>query len=88
MFCTFAAYTPNLESLASLNEFIRADIGLHLDQDEFNKTLFREITESTFELCPGVEKLVKHFHKHNVPIAIASATYRFLFDKHFRIWFL
>merc|ERR1712062_564306 len=50
---------------------------LPLTTDEYLDVLHKHKEElfPTAKLLPGAERLVRHLHKHNVPIAVASGSF-------------
>jgi pseudouridine-5'-monophosphatase len=52
-------------------------MNIPLTADEFIQALHRHKQElfPTAQLLPGAEKLVRHLHKHGVPIAVASGSF-------------
>ncbi|XP_022834011.1 pseudouridine-5'-phosphatase-like isoform X2 [Spodoptera litura] len=58
------------------------DLGLPLTVDEF-LTETRAIFDNLFPQCkimPGVERLVRHLHDHNVPIGLATSSSKESYD--------
>ncbi|CAG2116078.1 unnamed protein product, partial [Medioppia subpectinata] len=43
-----------------------------IDRPAVHKEFMRQLYLKEAQLIPGVERLVKHLHKHRVPIAIAT----------------
>ena len=83
-------YVPNLVSLDALCALINSTLGLTLDPSTFKRTILSGIPKQPLQLMPGVERLVKHLHKHSIPMAVASGTVGLYYQaaiKHFGDFF-
>ncbi|KAG8192984.1 hypothetical protein JTE90_028104 [Oedothorax gibbosus] len=68
-------------STDSVKAFIEK-LQIPMTEQEFNDT-FRQLCNEYFlraETLPGVERLIKHLHAHNIPIAIATSSMKSSFD--------
>lgn len=73
-FFHFLEYIPNLVSLDSLCDLINSTLKLNFDHTTFKRNVLTKLPQQKLALMPGVEKLVKHLHKHGIPMAVASGT--------------
>lgn len=69
--------------MRSLSEFVNRELNLDYDHTEFRAQIFKNILRSNLQLMPGVEKLVIHLHRHQIPMAVATGNVR-LFS-HFNV---
>ncbi|KAJ1937821.1 Pseudouridine-5'-phosphatase, partial [Linderina macrospora] len=68
--------------IRSATAILLDDLQLPLTFDEYNSQAL-ELKAQLFgeaELMPGVEKLLRHLHKHKIPIAVATSSARPMFD--------
>lgn len=65
------------------SDLIVRELGLDVPLDVFKKEVAEEMDRQfvTSTYMPGVERLLKHLHKHNIPMAVASGSPRTCFDR-------
>lgn len=63
-------------------EIIIKELGLPITIKEYKEVLDEEykILFPDSQLMPGVDRLLWHLHKHNVPIAVATSSNKFSYD--------
>ncbi|OTF79431.1 hypothetical protein BLA29_011078 [Euroglyphus maynei] len=69
-------FIPNMTSYRSLLEIINEKLDLQITYDEFKQDLLQKHLDSNITLMPGVEELVEHFYRCNIPMAIATGNSR------------
>ena len=68
-------YIPNLTSFQNLFKLVNSEFDLNLDINYYAMNVGHE-ARTQLQLLPGVEKLIKHLHANNVPMAIATGAGR------------
>ncbi|CAG2104271.1 unnamed protein product [Medioppia subpectinata] len=64
-----------LRDMSTMPEFMAdtcKSLDLKVPSDEFMSLVYKELGPSPAKLAPGVNRLVKHLYKHNIPMAIAT----------------
>lgn len=81
LFFSLVEYCPNLISLDALCNYINETLHLSIDKTDFKRTVLTKLPRCPLQLMPGIEKLVKHLHRHGIPMAVASGTLKPYYDK-------
>ncbi|KAJ6225619.1 hypothetical protein RDWZM_004164 [Blomia tropicalis] len=64
-------YIPNLTSFQNIVALVNSDFNLSLNLDEYAEKIGHD-SRINLKLMPGVEKLVQHLYKNNIPMAVAT----------------
>ena len=70
------------------SELFTKELNLPITPEQYIEELF-DIFSKLFDevqLMPGAERLIKHLHKHNIPIAIATSSTRHEFELKTKKW--
>lgn len=68
--------TPIKKILKALIEELQLNMTLDELLEEMKAMILKQYREIPLKLMPGAERLVRHLHKHKIPMAIATSSFR------------